>query len=193
MSGKREAPALVLNGSTAKVNFDKPLGSIFVPCTDELFDLFIIRLTSGESLNKICREGGMPHWNDIWRYMERNPEAHSRYAQARAAAAQVMAQEAIDDAVKGSGDPARDRLAFEARRWYVSKIAPKWFGDRVEHKIEVGESYIEALRLANERIRMREREARRVIDVDLHTGNEVQKIGNESVIGKGKKREKSKG
>lgn len=192
MSSKREAPALVLNGRTAKVNFDKPPGSIFVPCTDERFDEFIIRLTAGESLNKICREGGMPHWNDIWRYMDRNPEAHSRYAHARAAAAQVMAQEAIDDAVKGSGDPARDRLAFEARRWYVSKIAPKWFGDRVEHKIEVGESYIEALRLANERLRVREREARRVIDVDANTGDEVKKLGNKAVSEKSKKRAKSK-
>ena len=123
--------------------------------------------------------------------MSRDPEAQARYAHARAAQAHCIAQDAIDDAVKGSGDPARDRLAFEARRWYVSKIAPKWFGDRVEHKIEVGESYIEALRLANERIRMREREARRVIDVDPHTGDEVQKIGNESVMSKGKKRAKS--
>ena len=187
----REAPALVLDGTTAKVNLDKPAGTPFIPCTDEMFDVFILRLTEGESMNKVCRDPTMPHWHEVWRYMERNPEAHGRYAHARAASAQIMAQQAVDDAVKGSGDPARDRLAFEARRWYVSKIAPKWFGDRVEHKIEVGESYIEALRLANERIRMREREARRVIDVDLHTGNEVQKIGNESVIGKGKKRAKS--
>lgn len=193
MSGKREAPALVLDGTTAKVNLDKPTGTPFVPCTDEVFDRFIIRLTEGESMNKVCRDPSMPHWHEIWRYMERNPEAHGRYAHARAASAQIMAQEAVDDAVKGSGDPARDRLAFEARRWYVSKIAPKWFGDRVEHKIEVGESYIEALRLANERLRIREREARRVIDVDPNTGDEVRKIGNESVIGKGKKREKSKG
>lgn len=193
MSEKREAPALVLDGTTAKVNLDKPRGWKHIGCTDEKFEQFITRLTAGESMNKICRDPEMPHWFDIWKYMSSDPEAHAKYAQARAAAAQVMAQEAIDDAVKGSGDPARDRLAFEARRWYVSKIAPKWFGDRVEHKIEVGESYIEALRLANERIRMREREARRVIDVDPNTGEEVRKIGNESVIGKGKKRDKSKG
>lgn len=191
MAEKREAPALVLNGKTAKVNLDKPNGWKHIGCTDEKFEQFVARLTSGESMNKICRDPDMPHWFDIWKYMSSDPEAHAKYAQARAAAAQVMAQEAIDDAVKGSGDPARDRLAFEARRWYVSKIAPKWFGDRVEHKIEVGESYIEALRLANERLRVREREARRVIDVDPHTGNEVQKIGNESVMSKGKKRAKS--
>ena len=187
----REAPELVLDGTTAKVNVDKPRNWQHIGCTPEKFQRFVTRLTLGESLVKICRDPDMPHWFDIWKYMDENPEAHASYARARNAAAQVMAQEAVDDAVKGSGDPARDRLAFEARRWYVSKIAPKFFGDRVEHKIEVGESYIEALRLANERLRIREREAKRVIDVDPNTGDEVRKIGNESVIGKGKKREKS--
>lgn len=187
----KEAPVLVLDGRSAKVDTSKPRGSVCFPCDEKYFEVFCQRLIDGESLKAIVKDPSMPSWYAIWDYMSRDPEAQARYAHARAAQAHCIAQDAIDDAVKGSGDPARDRLAFEARRWYVSKIAPKWFGDRVEHKIEVGESYIEALRLANERIRMREREARRVIDVDLHTGNEVQKIGTESVIGKGKKRAKS--
>ena len=187
----REAPGLVLDGRSAKVDTSKPRGSVCFPCDEKYFEVFCQRLIDGESLKAIVKDPSMPSWYAIWDYMSRDPEAQARYAHARAAQAHCIAQDAIDDAVKGSGDPARDRLAFEARRWYVSKIAPKWFGDRVEHKIEVGESYIEALRLANERIRMREREARRVIDVDLHTGNEVQKIGNESVMSKGKKRAKS--
>ena len=192
MSSKREAPALVLDGKSAKVNLDKPPRWKHIGCDDEKFERFVTRITTGESMKKICRDPEMPHWFDIWKYMGENPEAHARYAQARVASAQLMAQEAVDDAVQGSGDPARDRLAFEARRWYVSKIAPKWFGDRVEHKIEVGESYIEALRLANERLRIREREARRVIDVDANTGDEVKKLGNNAVIEKSKKRAKSK-
>lgn len=187
----REAPELVLNGRTARVDTSKPPGTISFPCDEKYFEIFCQRLIDGESLKAIVKDPAMPSWYAIWDYMSRDPEAQARYAHARAAQAHCIAQDAIDDAVKGSGDPARDRLAFEARRWYVSKIAPKWFGDRVEHKIEVGESYIEALRLANERLRIREREARRVIDVDPHTGNEVQKIGNESVKSKGKKREKS--
>ena len=163
MSDRKKAPALVLDGKSAKVNLDKPGGTKYVPMTDRLFDVFLERLTQGESLIKISRDSGMPHWNEIWRYMSRSPHAHEKYAAARAAQAHIIAQQALDEAVKGSGDPARDRLAFDARRWYASKVAPRWYGDRVDHKIEVSEGYIEALRLANERLKLRGREGHKLL------------------------------
>jgi hypothetical protein len=164
MKDSKKAPALVLDGKSAKVNLDKPPRARHTPMTDSVFDILLERLTQGESLIKICRESGMPNWNAIWRYMARNPQAQERYAVARAAQAHIIAQEALDEAIKGSGDPARDRLAFDARRWYASKVAPRSFGDRVDHKIDVSEGYIEALRLVNERLKMRQREVRSVID-----------------------------
>ena len=164
MKDNKKAPTLVLDGKSAKVNLDKPARARHIPMTDSVFDILLERLTQGESLIKICRESGMPNWNAIWRYMARNPQAQERYAVARAAQAHIIAQEALDEAIKGSGDPARDRLAFDARRWYASKVAPRSFGDRVDHKIDVSDGYIEALRLVNKRLKMREREVRSVID-----------------------------
>ena len=66
--------------------------------------------------------------------------------------------------MKGSGEPVRDRLAFDAWRWHAPKVAARWHGDRVDHKMEVSEGGIEALRLANERLKLRGREVRSVID-----------------------------
>ena len=66
--------------------------------------------------------------------------------------------------MRGSGEPARDRLAFDAWRWHEPKVATRLHGDRVDHKMEVSEGCIEALRLANERLKLRGREVRSVID-----------------------------
>ena len=32
-----------------------------------------------------------------------------------------------------SGDPARDRLRLDSRKWLMSKVAPKRWGDRTIH------------------------------------------------------------
>jgi hypothetical protein len=55
-------------------------------------------------------------------------------------------------------------LAFDAWRWHAPKVATRWHGDRVDHKIEVSEGYVEALRLANERLKRPGWEVRSVID-----------------------------
>ncbi len=63
--------------------------------------------------------------------------------------AHAIAERAILEAEKATGDAQLARLKFDARRWFVGKIAPKHYGDRVEHHVEAGESYVEALRLAS--------------------------------------------
>ncbi len=61
--------------------------------------------------------------------------------------------------------------------------------------MELGESYVEALKLASQRINQRikeEKQRNQIVDVDPETGDPVKEIGNESVIAKPKKRAKSK-
>jgi len=49
-----------------------------------------------------------------------------------------MADEVMEIADDKSGDPARDRLRLDTRKWLLSKALPKIYGDRQTHEIELG-------------------------------------------------------
>lgn len=55
----------------------------------------------------------------------------AQYARARDIGLDVCADELFEIA-DGNGDVARDRLRFDMRRWYLSKMAPKRYGDKTE-------------------------------------------------------------
>ncbi|HDL7100129.1 TPA: hypothetical protein PXM79_002920 [Yersinia enterocolitica] len=75
-----------------------------------------------------------------------------QYARARAIQAELLAEEIITIADDSSGDVivdddgkeqtnhervARSRLRVDARKWYASKLAPKRYGDRVQHEQKI--------------------------------------------------------
>lgn len=43
-----------------------------------------------------------------------------------------MADDVVEIADDKLGDPSRDRLRFDARRWLLSKALPKIYGDKLE-------------------------------------------------------------
>jgi hypothetical protein len=56
---------------------------------------------------------------------------------ARELGADVIAETAVAEAIAPMGpeDVQRARLAFDARRWFVGKLAPKKYGDRVHQEV----------------------------------------------------------
>lgn len=54
----------------------------------------------------------------------------SRIARAREIGYAARAEQAVLDA-KSAEDATKGRLAFDAERWWLSKIAPRQFGDKV--------------------------------------------------------------
>ena len=95
--------------------------------SDELANKLCEELSKGRSLKKICLDDGMPCERTVMRWLadgEHN-EFCQQYAQARNAALDVMADEVLEIADEGSEDVQRDRLRFDARRWYLSKLAPR--------------------------------------------------------------------
>ena len=104
------------------------------------------RLAKGESLRAICKDDHMPTDMAVRKWvLEDRDGFSSRYAQARDQGLDAMADQVIEIADEepgttdqGSTDTGRvaaNRLRFDARRWYLSKLAPKRYGDRlnVEH------------------------------------------------------------
>lgn len=112
------------------------------------------RLATGESLRSICRDEGMPSDSTVRQWALDDVQGFSaQYARARDLGLDAMADEVFDIADDGRndwieredkrGNPyvalndeaiARSRLRFDARRWYLSKLAPKRYGDRITHE-----------------------------------------------------------
>jgi hypothetical protein len=91
------------------------------------------RMAMGESLRSICRAEGMPAEVTVrgWAIEDREGFS-SQYAMAAQIRMDCLADEILEIADNESGDPARDRLRLDVRKWLMSKIAPKRFGDKLD-------------------------------------------------------------
>lgn len=108
------------------------------------------RLATGESLRHIIEtdtDGVFPTRQTINEWIIANRESFAdQYALARDAGLDVMSEELLAisdeqaevytrDGGKFDPDVQRDRLRVDTRKWYLSKLAPKRYGDKiaVEH------------------------------------------------------------
>jgi hypothetical protein len=118
-----------------------------VTYTDEIGDLICQRLREGESLLSVCSSDDMPSESAV-RQWAADPTHHfsAKYARAREVGWLRVGDEvlALADGLehgKDRHDPniiARDRLRYEARRWMLSKVLPKIYGDRLEVDAKAG-------------------------------------------------------
>jgi hypothetical protein len=99
--------------------------------TPEVAELICQRLACGESLNKICKETGFPDISTVFRWLQQREEFRDKYARAREAQMDAMAEEILTIADKGKPDEANWlKLRVDTRKWLMSKLAPKKYGDR---------------------------------------------------------------
>ena len=95
------------------------------------------RLAAGESLRKICKDDNMPHESTVRSWVVDDYQGFStQYARARDIGLDSRADRILEIAEGSPGsNPQRDRLRFDAERWYLSKLAPKKYGDRLQQEI----------------------------------------------------------
>lgn len=117
--------------------------------TKKIAAVILERLAAGESLRAICRDDKMPSETSVRRWAIDDVDGFSaHYAQARDIGLDTMADEILDIADNTSRDTTtttnrdgserevadqewinRSRLRVDARKWYLSKLAPKRYGD----------------------------------------------------------------
>jgi hypothetical protein len=98
------------------------------------------RLAANETLKQICGDDHMPAVSTVCMWIVENREGFADlYARARQAQATIYAEDLIQIADIGSGDVMRDRLSVDTRKFLLSKVWPKVFGDKVavEHSGEL--------------------------------------------------------
>ncbi|QMV32665.1 terminase small subunit [Ralstonia phage Heva] len=115
--------------------------------TSELATEICLRIACGESVRSICKDEKMPSQDTIYRWVFHNAEFSEQYARARAMQMESWADEVLGIADDGSNDTyedeegnqrtdhdviARSRLRVDTRKWLMSKLAPKKYGDKVD-------------------------------------------------------------
>jgi hypothetical protein len=108
------------------------------------------RIAAGESLRRICgSKEEMPAPSTVIEWVLRRPDFAEQYARAREIQAQLLSDEIFDiaeeeptavitfgeDGHKECVDAAgiqRNRLRVDTRKWYLSKVLPKVYGDKLE-------------------------------------------------------------
>jgi hypothetical protein len=85
---------------------------------------------AGESLRAVCKH--LPVTEAAVRQWVVEDEAFaSQYARARSIGYDCRAEKAVEDA-KEVEDPQKARLAFDAERWFLGKMKPKVYGDKID-------------------------------------------------------------
>lgn len=119
--------------------------------TPELADSICAALTDGKSMRQIEQLDGMPSARTVYRWLRENEAFRQQYAGAREEQADHMLWEILTisddnsrDAVEIEIAPGvkvmqvdqdviqRSKLRVDTRKWAMSKLAPKKYGDKLD-------------------------------------------------------------
>lgn len=119
--------------------------------TEHLADTICDRLAEGESLRAICRDEQLPSTTTVKRWLRKHEAFRAQYAQAREDQAEHFLDEILLIADDNSRDTVeieiapgvkalqvdhdviqRSKLRVDTRKWAMSKLAPKKYGDRLD-------------------------------------------------------------
>jgi hypothetical protein len=114
------------------------------------------QLADGMSLRAVCRQDGMPSIWSFLREVEADPALAQQYVRAKESGIEAMAADTLHIAntpqlgviktIKPDGTVEEKhadmiehrRLQVDTRKWLLSKLAPKKYGDKVQHTGEGG-------------------------------------------------------
>lgn len=118
--------------------------------SEALAERLFEELAAGRSLRSICAQDDMPETATIFRWLPVIEGFRDRYALARQAGLDAMAEEAVSIADDGLNDTyldgdgnrrtdfdvvQRSKLRVDTRKWFLSKMAPGRYGDKQDISI----------------------------------------------------------
>jgi len=130
--------------------------------TQEMADKICERIIGGETVGQITADDNMPAKSTVFKWLAENSGFSDQYARAKMAQMDMMAEELLEIADDGTNDwmerknddgeaygwrengeaMARSRLRVDTRKWLMSKMAPKKYGERtttdINHSGDIG-------------------------------------------------------
>jgi len=102
---------------------------------DELFE----RLADGQSLYRICKDEDMPAEPTVraWVIDDKPKGFSAKYARARDMGLDKKADQLLergDNCPPDTAYVAKERLYSDNLKWYLSKLAPKKYGDKIQNE-----------------------------------------------------------
>jgi len=122
----------------------------------EIFNDVLERIEQGESLRSVLRDSDKPSSRTFYKWLDEDDERVKQYAHACQERA-VAKFESIEqdynekperDKDSGKIDPAwvnLQRLKIDSKKWELSKLNPKKYGDKVETTLQGGDKPIQAV------------------------------------------------
>lgn len=99
------------------------------------------RISKGESLRSVLRDENMPSQPTFFTWIDNDKEYFKQYARATESRAEAIFEEILDIAEHSEQDHTpftganvvnRDKLRIDARKWMLSKMMPKKYGDSLK-------------------------------------------------------------
>lgn len=125
--------------------------------TEAIGDAICQRIADGQSVREICSDDDMPHMATFFRWLakDEHKELREQYVRAKEAQAEFMADEINHIADDGSNDwmerfdkegnsigwtlngehVQRSKLRIDSRKWLLSKMLPKKYGDKIQTEL----------------------------------------------------------
>lgn len=97
----------------------------------DIFDEVMGEIRTGRALSNVLKERRI-NPNVFYPHLDRNPPLAERYIQARAASLDAMAEDAVSIADDPAIDANKARVMVDTRKWLLSKLAPKRYGDHLD-------------------------------------------------------------
>lgn len=118
--------------------------------TKEMGDLICDLISEGNSLRSVCNDESLPDKRTVFRWLRTHEDFCHQYARACEERTEAMAEDILDIADDGSNDlmtvkkgnltykvedkevTNRSKLRVETRKWIMSKMKPKKYGDKLD-------------------------------------------------------------
>src|SRR5262245_51761229 len=90
-------------------------------------------MAEGQSLRAVCREPGMPSEGTVRGWAVRDHDGFGeRYRAARQLLMEAWADQIVDIADDDALDPRDRQVRVEVRKWLMSKLAARRYGDKLQ-------------------------------------------------------------
>lgn len=116
--------------------------------SDKLADRICQKIAEGYSVRSICKEKDMVSMQTLFRWLRENDKFREQYVRACEGRSYAQAEEIIDIADNATNDymeklegdgyifnsenVQRSRLRIDTRKWLMSKMNPKVYGDKLD-------------------------------------------------------------
>jgi hypothetical protein len=121
---------------------------------EDIFNYVCMEIEKGRALRNVLKYENMPSTSTFYQWLDNNSDKAKQYARATEVRADVIFDDILSIADENDNDTyvndngievvnndviQRSRLRIDARKWVLSKLNPKKFGDKIqtEHSGEV--------------------------------------------------------